>query len=292
MNSRWGFVIASILIPVVAIFAGLASKEIRCFVRLESGNVCQTDFINVELIVQDENDNPIEDVEVRFISKGAPEVLKTDVNGYTTIQIPSRGDIEIILSKIGFENQRQIVNLATIGQNRTKTYRLQRLVSQPSPSVIPLPTDPDPSTFPNPSIQPRQPENPQSPVVVKDNDYEFQLQNCIKKSSTEVICNFLITNLTNSDNSLGISNKTRAFDSSGIEYLTTTYALGSSQVSRSTVGINTKLLQGVPIKSSFTFEVPQDVNELIALELPYWYAVGNIAEWSEVKFGNIKISSN
>lgn len=146
MNSKWGFVVASIIIPVVAIVVGFTNKEIRCFFRLDSEEACQSNYIDVDLIVQTYQFAPLKDVEVRFITKGAPEVRSTDNNGYSRLRIPSRGDAEIILSKNGFETLRQIINLGN-DSNRTRTYQLKQLALQPTPS-------PSPSPNPSSSIQP------------------------------------------------------------------------------------------------------------------------------------------
>jgi LCCL domain len=105
----------------------------------------------VELIVQTEQFAPLENVEVRFITKGAPEVRITDSNGYTRLRIPSRGDIEVILSRKDFETLRLVINLEN-DSNRTRTYQLKKLdaglppvsVSPPKRSTIPEPV-PSPS---------------------------------------------------------------------------------------------------------------------------------------------------
>ena len=67
---------------------------------------------------------PIEQVEVRFIFNGAPAPRYTDSNGYVSVQIPKREDIEVILSKDGFQTKRQIMNLQA-DPNRTITVYLQ-----------------------------------------------------------------------------------------------------------------------------------------------------------------------
>jgi hypothetical protein len=131
MNSKWGFAVASILIPVVAIVVGFTNREIRCFFRLNSEEVCQTDFANIELIIQSKKLVPLENVQIRIISKGAPESRLTDTNGYVRLRIPSRGDIETIFSKEGYETTRQIINLEN-DPDRTRSYQLNEIVSQPS----------------------------------------------------------------------------------------------------------------------------------------------------------------
>ena len=62
-----------------------------------------TELLNVDIVVLSEEatSKPIENAEIRFISKGSPEVRKTDTNGFTQIDIPVRQDIQITISKEG-----------------------------------------------------------------------------------------------------------------------------------------------------------------------------------------------
>lgn len=82
------------------------------------------DLVNIEIIVESNASTPLENVEVRFVSKGAPEVRKTNTDGFTQIEIPSRSDIEITLSKNGFETARHTLNLKN-DPNRTRRYYLK-----------------------------------------------------------------------------------------------------------------------------------------------------------------------
>jgi hypothetical protein len=95
MNSKLGFIAASIIIPAAAIFVGVTNKEIRCFFQLDTEEICQANYTEVELIVLTEQFAPVENVEARFITKGAPEVRRTDSNGYSRLRIPSRGDVNL-----------------------------------------------------------------------------------------------------------------------------------------------------------------------------------------------------
>lgn len=56
---------------------------------------------------------PVAEVTVAIISKGPPTTKTTDSNGYVEIQIPSRGTVEVILSKEGYGNQKYLINLVT-----------------------------------------------------------------------------------------------------------------------------------------------------------------------------------
>lgn len=85
-----------------------------------------TELLNVDIIVLSDEANlkPIENVEIRFISKGSPEVRRTNTDGFTQIDIPTRQDIEITLSKEGFKQSRYTLNLNN-DPKRTRTYYLK-----------------------------------------------------------------------------------------------------------------------------------------------------------------------
>jgi hypothetical protein len=82
-----------------------------------------TGLVNVDIIVESAT-RPVENVEVRFVSKGSPEVRKTNTDGFTQIEIPARDDIEITLSKEGFKTARHTLNLNN-DPKRTRTYYLK-----------------------------------------------------------------------------------------------------------------------------------------------------------------------
>lgn len=83
-----------------------------------------TELVNVDIIVESDAASPLENVEVRFVSKGSPEVRRTNTDGFTQIEIPARADIEITLSKEGFATARHTLNLNN-DPNRTRTYYLK-----------------------------------------------------------------------------------------------------------------------------------------------------------------------
>jgi hypothetical protein len=112
----------------------------------------------VGLIVQTEQFAPLENVEVRFITKGAPEVRLTDSNGYTRLQIPSTGDVEVILAKKDFETLRLVINLDN-DSNRARTYQLKKLTSSSSQASV---SSPKSSTMPEPVPSPSLPQNDNS----------------------------------------------------------------------------------------------------------------------------------
>jgi len=70
--------------------------------------------IKVDLAVKDiETKQAISDIKVYFSSKGSPTIKMTDDNGYTFIEIPERGDIQVTLSKSGYKTKTFTINLET-----------------------------------------------------------------------------------------------------------------------------------------------------------------------------------
>ncbi len=85
--------------------------------------------IKVHFDIREENENPISDAEVRFVFEGAPIFKKTDLNGYTSIELPKIDGIEVTIRKQGFLTQRLNVNLIA-ESNVTRTVYLTREESQ------------------------------------------------------------------------------------------------------------------------------------------------------------------
>ncbi|MCC3407481.1 MAG: hypothetical protein JGK17_18175 [Microcoleus sp. PH2017_10_PVI_O_A] len=82
--------------------------------------------IKVDLTVIDiETKQAISDIKVYFLSKGAPTTKMTDDNGYTSIEIPERGDIQVTLSKSGYKTKNFTINLET-DKNRTRSEYMEK----------------------------------------------------------------------------------------------------------------------------------------------------------------------
>ena len=245
MNYKW--VIASVLIPVIAIIAGLTNQEIRCFFRLNSDTVCQSSssFSNVDLIVQNEKLQSLQNVEVRFIFKGQPEVRRTDSNGFVTIKIPKREDVEVTLSKERFKTQRIIINLEN-DPDRTRTYYLKE-----GNGVNPPP--------PNP-IQPEPP--PVSSITVED--FVFDIKSCIRNADDIIVCNLLITNKIE-DRTLSLNTgKTSRIIALGDQYFAKKIDFGGFSNRNS---VQNNLVKGIGIKASIYFyKVPTEVTQIELLE--------------------------
>ena len=133
----------------VLTFAGsFLVPEVRCTLKIS--NDCAA-FVDVEIVVESEQRQPLEQVEVRFKSKGAPESKKTDSAGFARIRIPKTDkvdQVDIVLSKPGFQTKAYPINLKN-DTITTQTYLLPKEnESNPQPSSI----SPNPrSTVPLPS---------------------------------------------------------------------------------------------------------------------------------------------
>jgi hypothetical protein len=154
---KWGFVVAF----VGAIATVLTVPEFRCSMGLLS-DTCSISQKEVELITQTEIGEALAGVKLQIISKGAPENQYTDSNGYAKVNIASRGDVRVSLSKSGYPVQDFLINLAN-DQNTVRLIRFSRsgqpIVTPkstipPTPSISPSPTStipPTPSTSSSPS---------------------------------------------------------------------------------------------------------------------------------------------
>jgi hypothetical protein len=82
------------------------------------------ELIEVQLLVETAESQPISNVEVRFTTKGAPDTKYTNTSGYAQIKIPSRDDVDITLTKEGYETLTETINLKT-DPDRNKKFRLK-----------------------------------------------------------------------------------------------------------------------------------------------------------------------
>jgi hypothetical protein len=124
-NNKTSLIMTGILIPVAAIVVTLIVPEVRCFLRLDTTQCPNpSERKDIELIVQTEDQKPLEGVEVIFKSQGAPETVLTDSNGYATMNIPSTTSVEVSLQKKGFEPLNYRIDLRK-DPVVTRTYRLK-----------------------------------------------------------------------------------------------------------------------------------------------------------------------
>jgi hypothetical protein len=93
------------------------------------------ELIEVQLLVETEESQPIPDVEVRFVTKGSPDKKYTNSSGYAQIKIPSRDDVDIVLTKKGYETLTETINLKN-DPDRNKKFRLKGNLSSLNQSLI------------------------------------------------------------------------------------------------------------------------------------------------------------
>lgn len=87
--------------------------------------------ITVHFDVRTSDEAPVSGAEIRFVFEGAPISKYTDKNGYTSIQLPKRDDVEVVLSKQDFVTQRININLL-VESGRVRTIYLEKSASSSS----------------------------------------------------------------------------------------------------------------------------------------------------------------
>lgn len=153
--TKWGFVIST-SIAIAAIAAGFTVPEVRCSLGLKS-DVCVVQQQEIQLITQAEAGEPLPGVKIQYISQGAPEVQYTDNNGFARVSIPSKGDVNIILTKEGYPSQSFTIDL----QNEQSKTRIIRFTQSGKPEVTAL----SPGTAPTPTPGQTQPNSTPSSVT-------------------------------------------------------------------------------------------------------------------------------
>jgi Pentapeptide repeats (8 copies) len=118
--TKWGFILTT-PVALATIVASFTVPEVRCFLGLKS-DVCTVEKQEVQLITQTEKGDTLPGVKLQYISQGAPEVQYTDNNGFARVNVPSRGDVQIILTKEGYPTQNFTIDLQN-DQSKTRTIR-------------------------------------------------------------------------------------------------------------------------------------------------------------------------
>lgn len=115
--------------------------------------ILKPESIKVKFILySSRNSKPISDANVQFIFDGAPENRRTDSNGYTSIEIPYREEVEVRITKEGFNELKQNINL-NADTDKTVTYYLEPTELDPPKNDRPEITEPTPqSLFPKRKI--------------------------------------------------------------------------------------------------------------------------------------------
>lgn len=199
-----------------------------------------SDLVPVDLLVHTKDKKPVEEVQIQFISKGSPSIKYTNSDGYASIKIPSRSDIDIVLRKEGFKPVKKTINLET-DPDRTRTIEIEQLNLKPSSGSLPQSKE-TPLGILN---------STQSNLKCQQNlEYEeliFEIKKC-KKSNSNFIVSFVIKNLGRERKFFLKTNGTRIFDDPGNENHAKAVFLGDNSwdnISGTTLPSNTSIKAGI-----------------------------------------------
>lgn len=127
-----------------------------------------------------------------------------------------------------------------------------------------------------------------SKIVVEKDKVRFQLDSC-RRTGLQVTCSLLITNLAE-DTDITLyatylsSRSSRTVDFSGNQYFAQTVSIGGSE--KATRYVETKLFQGIPLKATVSFKLPQKVKQLAIIEI-FFRANSN---YNTAQFRNVKVN--
>lgn len=89
---------------------------------------------DVRIVTETEEGKPIKGVSIRFSYRGSPTERITTDDGYAQIKLPSTEDVEVTISKEGYETRKHIINLKN-DPDENRTFQLKRTQIKPnSPS--------------------------------------------------------------------------------------------------------------------------------------------------------------
>ncbi|MEG3870210.1 MULTISPECIES: hypothetical protein [unclassified Microcoleus] len=179
--TKWGFILGT----PIAFFAFVATAatvpEFRCSID-KTAAICSEQRQNIELYTQSEAGEYLADVKIIFTAKGPPETQYTDNNGYVKVRIPTKGDVRVNLSKVGYPTQNFTINLEN-DQSITRIIRFtksgQPIIEASSPTSQSPSSLPSPSSSSSPSSVPPTPTATTTEVKCEDvsrngnNDYDY-----------------------------------------------------------------------------------------------------------------------
>ena len=183
--TKWGFILGTPIAFLAFVATAATVPEFRCSID-KTAAVCSEQRQNVELYTQTEEGEYLADVKIIFTAKGAPEPQYTDNNGYVQVNIPTKRDVRVNLSKTGYPTQNFTINL----ENEQSTPRIIRFtksgkpIIEGSPPISPAPA-PTPTPTPTPS--------PSSPVPLPPTATEVQCEDVSGNRNYAYEYNQLIT---------------------------------------------------------------------------------------------------
>jgi CarboxypepD_reg-like domain len=123
--TKWGFILA-IVATLAAILA--IPPDVKCIVLESAACPQKRDF---DIAVQNDAGEVLPGVKILVIGQGPSESTITDSNGYGKVRIPSKGDVRVSMSKIGYLPQNVTINL----ENEQSTTRIVQLTKQDTQNV-------------------------------------------------------------------------------------------------------------------------------------------------------------
>ncbi len=131
-------------------------------------------------------------------------------------------------------------------------------------------------------------------VVDEEHNLKFESRGCQRINNKKVTCNVLVTNIGNTRANLlfTVPNDTtapftNAIDSSGTVYVATIVQMGSYVADNRNSRISNDFAPGIPTKVTFSFEIPEPVNELAAIDVGYGYLVNSLVYPKRMAIPNI-----
>jgi len=114
-------------IGIVALSIAVAGlREFPELTKLASGQQetaskeTEPKLTDVRIVTETEEGKPVKGASIRFSYRGSPTERITTDDGYAQIKIPSTEDVEVTLSKEGYETRKHIINLKNDpAENRT-----------------------------------------------------------------------------------------------------------------------------------------------------------------------------
>ena len=125
------------------------------------------------------------------------------------------------------------------------------------------------ATAPQENAQETKSETLLARSVVRGRKFKYQINSC-RRINREVVCEFLVTNTTNSNDFLRFEvNGSRAVSSYGDIYNLQKIVFGGKIARRNANynGITDTLTPGIPVKLNYHFAIPQGVNKLAGIEV-------------------------
>ena len=156
--TKWGFILGTPIAFLALVATAATVPEFRCTID-KTAAVCSEQRQDVELYTQTEEGEYLADVKIIFTAKGPPEFKYTDNSGYAKVKIPTKGDVSVNLTKVGYPTQNFTINLEN-EQSATRTIRLSKsgqpkidgsppisptVTPAPTPTVTPTPVPPTPT---------------------------------------------------------------------------------------------------------------------------------------------------